>query len=381
MKRSFAFFAFGGAGMLLGAIVFFLPAKNAVPNKEAVPVRTETTHAISFQPTETFSGFVGGTNHANVTAKIGGNVIAILKEPGETVRAGEILAIVDGAELSAQANATSDALKKARETFDATKRLADSQVNEARAALAKTKENRDAGDATDKDVRIAEESLNSAKKAHDLSLVQASGSVVLANGSDTVAQTIARNRIVAAPFSGIVTDKFVSVGSFVAPGTPLCAIASDSTPEITVSVSRSVAETSTKNTPVEITLEGSDAKNVGAVFSLPRAVHPETGEATARVRFAKQNDGARPLLGTYASVSFPSAPAREAILVPTSSIVRAYDTSFIFVVNNGIAKKTPVTLGQIKEDRTEIVSGLSEGDRVVVDGMRAIRNGSKVEEK
>ena len=379
MKRSSLFIALGGV-MAIGALLFFLPKKNDTAKKETLPVRTEAVHAVSFEPTETFSGFVSGADHTNVAAKIGGTVVAILKEPGEVVRAGETIAIVDGSELSAQANATSDALENARETFDATKRLADSHVDEARAILAKTKENRDAGDATDKDVRIAEEALDSAKKARDLSLVQASGSVVLANGSDTIAQTVARNRIVAAPFSGIVTDRFVSVGSFVAPGTPVCGVASDTTPEITVSVSRAVAETSAKNTPVEIILEGSDAPRNGTVFSLPRAVRPETGEATARVRFAKQNDGARPLLGTYASVAFPGAPAREAILVPTSSIVRAYDTPFVFVVNNGVAQKTPVTLGQTKGGQTEIVSGLSEGDRIVVDGMRAIRDGSRVEE-
>ncbi|MDT3401897.1 efflux RND transporter periplasmic adaptor subunit [Mucilaginibacter terrae] len=68
----------------------------------------------------------------------------------------------------------------------------------------------------------------------------------------------------------------------------------------------------------------------------------------------------------------------DAVVIPVKAIQRSEDGDFVYVNNNGIAKKVVIKAGATYGGRTEIVSGLKSGDEVIIDGANDVEDGDKV---
>jgi RND family efflux transporter MFP subunit len=344
----------------------------------AIPVRIETVVSGSFRPERTVSGFVQGIRQTDVSPKIGGYAVKLLKEEGDAVRAGEPIAVLDGSELSAMNRSAWLSLDAARRTLDATKDFYDQTVDQAEASLRKAEESYDSGDITSRDLAIAKEAVKSAKRMRDAQDAAAAAGKAVAEGGALIAGASAANATVTAPFSGIVTRRYVSLGSFVAPGTPVYTVSSTDALEISVPVANSIMKDVRKGDTVEVTPEGSDTSVSGQVFSMAQAVGVSTQSSIARIRFADADVSAMLRPGQYVTVSIPVGPARDAILIPENAIVHEYDDTFVFTIGNGVATKTKISVGEEVDGRYEISSGLSVGEEVVIEGSYGLRDGESV---
>lgn len=347
---------------------------------EKKPVRTVVLSPAPFQLTEEFSGFVRGIRQADVAPKASGYIIRLLKEEGESVRAGEALAEIDGAELSAAKESALRSLQSIGKTLDETEKYYDQKVDEAKAALENAKDDYESGDASASDVDVAEESLKSAKKFRDAQLASLKTEKAGIEGLLIVSDAHLKNTIVRAPFSGVITQKKASPGSFAAPGVPIYAIASPEALEAAVSLPGTVARGVAAGTSVRIFSENVSDTLEGTVFSIAQAVGEATQQSVARIRFASA-DAARALrLGDHVRVAFPSEALRTALLVPEESIMRIYDDAFVSVVENGRVKRYPVSLGAEQDGQREALSGLEAGAHIIVDGQYAAEDNQEAEE-
>jgi membrane fusion protein (multidrug efflux system) len=68
----------------------------------------------------------------------------------------------------------------------------------------------------------------------------------------------------------------------------------------------------------------------------------------------------------------------DTVAVPLFTVIKREDQQFVFVEEDGVAKKLPVELGIMEEWRVQITKGLSPGSRVVVEGHRDIDHGHKL---
>lgn len=345
------------------------------------PVKIESVSLSSFQSTETFSGFVRGIHQADISAKTSGYIISLLKEPGERVRSGDLLAVLDGHELITSNQSANLILTAALATLDRTEHYTRQQVDAAETSLSKVKDDRERGSATSKDVRVAEDAVRTAKKLRDVENAQATASVAAIQGAEITAKDSLENRFVRAPFSGIISAKHGVIGAFTSPGNTLYSILSPDSLEISISVPLRVATSIQKDTVVSIQPEHSNQQVAGVVFSIAPAGNAATGETIATIRFRDSNDKTTPtiLSGEYASVGFPIEPAREALLIPDSAIVRQYDETFVFTVIDSHAHKQPVKIGGRSGDSREIISGLNPNDTIVTEGMHSLREGMPVQ--
>lgn len=344
------------------------------------PVHVSILSPVEFQPVERFSGFVRGTRQADIRSKTNGTIVSLRKEPGDFVRSGETLAILEANELSAAGQGASFSLDSVRESLHKTRDLYNQKIDEAEANLEKTKENKRNGDATRKDVAIAEETLKSTKKMRDVEVARAESGVTTAQGGTLIADASIKNLTITAPFSGVITSKTASIGSFVSSGTTLYTLASPSDLEIATSVPSRIASNLAQGTPVTVFPEGSNATAIkGSVFSVARAVSESTGETSVRTRLSKADENTLPILGQYTEVELPAGAPKTTLLIPESSIIRAYDDTFVFTVRDGKAYKRHVALGSTSGDRREILSGLQSGEQLVVEGMHALQENMNVE--
>jgi len=378
MKRiPFVSFLAAFAAVLLSfiAIRSIRAGQETAVTTPATPVRVETVHTAAFRPERTVSGFVQGVRQADVAPKTGGYAVKLLKEEGDAVRAGETIAILDGNELSAISKSAQLSLDAAGKTLRETENLYDQTVKQAEASLRKAEESYDSGDITSRDLDIAKEAVKTAKRMRDAQDAAAAAGKAAAEGGALVAGTSAANATVTAPFAGIVTRRYVSAGSFVAPGMPIYAVASPDSPEVSVSIPGDLARGLRKGDAVTVFPKGSDESVSGKIFSIAQAVGTATQSSIARIRFEKSP---ALLLGQYATVSIPVGPSRDALLVPETAVVHEYDDTFVFTVSDGRATKTEVTLGDTKDGRQEILSGLSSGAVIVTEGAYALREGTAV---
>lgn len=370
------------AGTLGAVISWNASADPEVQSESAtasMPVQTISVSRSQIQSTETFSGFVRGIRHADISPKVSGSVIALLKEPGDSVQFGDLLAILDGNELIAGNQSASISLSAALTSLDRMEKYTKQQVDAAETALSKTKDDRKRGIATNKDVRVAEDAVRTAKKSRDTENAQAAASVAALQGSETISRAALENRFVRAPFSGIVAAKQTSVGSFASPNSVLYSLVSPNDIEIPVSVPIRLAASIQKGASVSILPEHSNQSIDGEVFSIAPVANPSTGETVATIRPRAHDDPSSTMfLGQYASVELPTEPLRDTLLIPDSALIRQYGETFVFTVTGSKAHKQPVVAGNQYGNSREILNGLDIGDTVITEGLHALQEGMPV---
>jgi len=83
--------------------------------------------------------------------------------------------------------------------------------------------------------------------------------------------------------------------------------------------------------------------------------------------------------GMFARVQVPASAPYQALMVPDAAIATEQARKFVYVVDqDNVARQRYVTLGQVVDDLRVIKDGLSDGDRVVVNGLMRVRQGQKV---
>ncbi len=136
-------------------------------------------------------------------------------------------------------------------------------------------------------------------------------------------------------------------------------------------------------TPVDVDLllaDGSVHPQKGRLDAIERAVDTTTGTLSLQFRFANPNDLVRP--GQYGRVRFVLETKKDALLVPQRAVQELQNLYNVFVVgpDNKLAVKT-VTVGPRVGALWVIDKGLTEGDRVVVEGAQRLKPGTVVAPK
>jgi HlyD family secretion protein len=203
--------------------------------------------------------------------------------------------------------------------------------------------------------------------------------------------------VVRAPFDGIAISKDAQPGEMISPvsagggftRTGICTIVDMSSLEIEVDVSESYINRVKPAQPVEALLDAYPDWRIPSkvIATIPSA---DRQKATVRVRIGFDQLDPRILPDMGVKVSFlseaPAAvPAGEAarprLLVPKSALRTADGASVVFVVRGDRVERRAVKTGANDGDLTEVVSGLTAGDRVVTDGAATLTDGARVKER
>lgn len=197
-----------------------------------------------------------------------------------------------------------------------------------------------------------------------------------ARAQAAVAQATIGDRIVRAPFSGYVSLRNISEGAIVQAGTEIATISDLSRIKLDFTVPETLL--STVREGQSITAKAAaypDRAFNGRIESIDPVVNPQTRAATVR---AILPNGDRKLLpGMLLTVSIVSA-ARESLAVPELAVVGEGERSFVYVIENGVAKRVAVRTGLRDGLKVEIVEGLKPGQRIVTEGVVKLSDGQKV---
>jgi RND family efflux transporter MFP subunit len=321
----------------------------------------------------------GGVVQARTTATITARILAPVREvrvaPGDRVRAGQTLIVLDADDLAAGARAARSAALAAEQGSNAA--AADLQAANAALALARASYDRIAGlharrSATAQELDEATAALRSAEArvaAAAAGALQAGSAVESARAASDQAGTTASFTTIAAPFDGMVTGKMVEPGNMAFSGVPLLRLEDTRGFRLEVRVDESRIEQIRSGDAVPVVLGTGTTAVPGTVVEVGRAV-----DADARAFLVKIALPDIPGLrsGEFGKAQF-SGPRRQALTIPPAAVVHRGQITSVFVVEQGVARVRLVSLSD-----TEVLAGLTESEVVVLSPPPGLVDGRRV---
>jgi RND family efflux transporter MFP subunit len=334
------------------------------------------------------SGYVTARRRATVSSKVTGKVLEVFVEEGKPVRAGQVLARLDDAQVRA-------ALAVAEAQLESARRGAaedEARLREAELTLGRREQLVDQkviGRAELDAARAEVESLK-ARIALAQQQVKVSESLVSQRRTDLADMTVR------APFAGVAISKDAQPGEMISPVSAgggftrsgIGTIVDMSSLEIEVDVSESYINRVHPNQPVEAVLDAYPEWRIpGHVITTVPSADRQKATVKVRIGFEQLDPRILPDMGVKVSFLTERAPAadstasRPRLVAPKAAVRSADGRDVVFVVQDGRLERRAVKAGAPDGDQVEIVSGLSAGERVVVEGPATMKDGDKVRVK
>ena len=358
-------------------------AGQPVPPGAPLPVTVAPSARLARAQAFEVGGVVRGRTSATLSSRMMAAVREVLVQPGDRVRAGQLLVRLDDRDVAAAGNAAGARTVSAERSLDAARSerdSADAALTLARATHGRisTLYERKSATAQELDQAVAALRAAEARGARSrASLSEAEANLDSARaGTDAAAVTTSFARIVA-PFDGLITEKLVDPGNLVAPGTPLLRLEDTSTFELDVRLDQSRAAAVSPRSAVPVTVDGANGPMTyaGRVTEIARAVDSDT--RTLLVTIELPSSPGALTSGMFGRAAFAGG-ARQLLTVPDSAVVRNGQLTSVFVVDGGRARLRFVNAGRSSDGTTEIRAGLAEGESVVIDPAPGLRDGTAV---
>lgn len=189
-----------------------------------------------------------------------------------------------------------------------------------------------------------------------------------------------QDRLLTAPFSGVVGLRNISVGTLIEPGDVVTTLDDDSVMKLDFSIPAIHLATLRKGLPIEAVSPAFPSHPFsGTVSSIDSRIDPVTRSITVRARLPNPDRLLKPglLMGVELMTN-----AREALIIPEEALIPAGRENAVLVVDASVdppvARRRAVIVGGRRPGDVEILEGLVAGDRVVIHGTQRARPGQPV---
>jgi len=332
-------------GAALAATLIVAGPLPAALAQQAPEVIVEPVHRDLFEETVEALGTLRANESVDLTATVTERIAAINFEDGQQVTAGDVLAEMTSDEQTALLEEARSTLSEARDQYDRVRPLAD----------------RGFATGTQLDERRREyETAQARLRAVESRL---------------------RDRLVIAPFSGVVGLRTISVGALVTPGTVITTLNDISIVKLDFSVPAPFLTSLRPGLPIRAKASAlGDRVFEGQVTSLDNQIDPVTRSIQVRALIPNPDGFLRP--GLLMSVELIKDP-RETLVIAEEALVRRAGQSYVYVVvhdgdGGHKVEQRAVRVGGRRAGEVEILDGLEEGERIVTHGTIKVRPGQQV---
>lgn len=327
-------------------------------------------------------------------AKVAGYIRSIHVDIGDKVKAGQVLATLDAPELTAQVLGADAGVAQMQE-----------QIARAKSEVVRAEANREAVHAAAMRLQeafnarpglIAQQELDDAMARDRVAAAQvdAAKAALSATKQQLGVSKADRQRYsavagysrITAPFSGVVTWRYADTGALIQAGTtnsgsmPVVKIAQVNTLRLRMPVPESLAAFVRVGDTAQINVQSLNMKFSGKIARKTYALDPATRSEQVEIDVPNPDNKIAP--GMYADVTLPIQRTGDVIAVPVQAVDQTAAQPSVLVVNseNRVEKRT-VTIGLSTANHTEIVSGLKDGEKVIVANQATFQAGEEVTPK
>jgi len=309
------------------------------------------------------AGEVMAERRATVRAELAGRVLAVKHRRGDRVKKGEVVIALAAAELDAR-------LGQAQATLEAQRaQLAQAEAH-AEAALRAAEREKRLADRGAETAKVAEDAAAQAREA-DAAARVARGQLDESQAALQVAHVARAHAELTAPFDGLLADVTVDPGDETQIGAVVFELVDDSRLHVEATIDEADIGRVKAGQPATLRLDAlPDHPLPGVVSKLdPTVRKDEKGARTLRLEIEVADlalavaAGVRP--GMSANVDVRVAEKQDVLSLPTNVIVGRGTKRSVYLVKGGVACVQPIQIGMSSWERTEVSSGVSQGDRVV----------------
>ena len=327
-------------------------------------------------------------------AKVAGYIRRINVDIGDKVKEGQVLATLDVPELQAQVLGAQAGVRRteaeiARATNDVAHAKANYSALHAAAVRLKQASNARPGliaeqeldDAQAKDEAAAAQ-MEAAKSAYEAMQQQ----LGVSQAQQQQVSSMADYSRITAPFSGVITWRYADTGALIQAGTsnagsaPVVKIAQISTLRLRLPVPESLAAYVHNGDSATIHIDALNRTISGTVARSTIALDPATRSMQVEVDVQNLDGSLSP--GMYAEVSLNIRRAGDALVVPINAVYRDGNSQTVYVINaqNKVERRN-VKLGVTTANQAEILSGLRDGEQVIIANQASFQPGELVTPK
>lgn len=332
-----------------------------------------------FVTTSELSGSLVASRSVTVGANAAGRLSNVPVRIGDHVAAGEIIGAIDAAAYSAalaQASGAHVAAEAEIEQAKASLLQAESRASLAAATAKRDEELYRSGDVSRQhydETQSASQSAQAGVVAARAAIASASGAAAESAAAINVAAVPLRDSEIRAPFSGVVTQKFVDSGAVVNPGSPIVAMEDDRSLEAEIAVPERMSGALRPGYRVFIRVDAIGAAFPGTVRAMIPSANAQLHTATVRVAMEPH---AGLLRGMFVRLRI-AGERHEHVAVPWQAVVTRAGQSGVFAIENNHAEFFPVETAQTQNGWVA-VDGLRLGTPVAVTGIERLDNGAVV---
>ena len=310
---------------------------------EAIPVETAAVERADLASYISATANLVPESEVQVLAEREGRVARLLVEEGERVTAGQVLAELAKGDAEIARQKAEVQLKNAELNFSRTSKLVDE-------GLVSPQEH----DKAEMELGVARQELAEAEWRLEKAQIRA-------------------------PFTGRLTKRLAQPGQDVRVADELFTVAKFEPLVARIYLAEKDVLDLTEGRPVRIVLKADESIEApGKIRRISPVVDPATGTVKVTVEALRVPPQVRP--GAFVRVDVVRERRAGALVVPKESLVRELQKTYVFVADGGTASKRAIDLGLEEGAVVQALSGVEEGERVIVAGQGALKDGSPVKE-
>jgi RND family efflux transporter MFP subunit len=332
------------------------PATAAPATVQLAPENVATAAIAELTSGPLVSGQLVPAREATVRAQVGGPLTSLTVDRGRTVRAGDVIGRVAARDLD-------DAMASAQVAV----KSAENALTVARSEAART-------ESLVKGGALAARDLEQARNM----VAVAEAQVAAAKAREKSVWQQLDDLTIKAPLSGVVAERLANSGDIVSPGTPLVTIIDPSSMRLEAAVASDQISQVRPGAKVRFRVRGlSTDVFTGTIDRLGPTADPVTRQVTIFVTLP--NIGGKLIAGLFAEGRV-DAETRKGVIVPLGAVDESGPTPLVTRIRDGKAERVTVTLGlrQSESELVEVLTGIADGDVVVLGAARTLSTGTPV---
>ena len=316
-----------------------------------------------------FKASLEASEEGIVSSKVGGKVVQILFEEGKYIHQGEPLVKLDE--------------KEARNNL----RAAESQLSVAQASLTSAEVNLESEQGNFNRLKVLFENNGIAK----VELVNAETALKVAKANlDAQKANVLTSQVnvesltdslsyttISAPISGVMDEKSVSLGQNVDSGTILGKVINISPINAVIEVTQTNLDYIKVGQKAKVKIGESDAKaHDGTLKNIDVSADPSSRVFKGKIQLDNPDQILKP--GSFAKAEIVNDQKVEIATVPLAALAGNEGSSYVYVNDQGIARKRSVTIGETDENVVVIKSGVQKGESVICTNVNTLQDGDAI---
>lgn len=332
-------------------------AEYNTPETAPVNVKVGVAKVSSEKQSIHVSGRVEAGSRANISTRMMGNVIRMMVQPGERVKKGELLLTISSVDLKAKKAQVAASILQAQSVFDNAKK----DFERFKVLYGK-------GSASEKELdnmTTRYETTKAGLEAAEQMEKEVNAQFAFTN--------------IRAPFNGVVANTFVKVGDIANPGMPLATVEGTTAYEAVVMVSESQISKINIGAKAKVVVKSINLSIAGVVKEVSPSSNNTGGQFLVKIDL-ENTDGVLPGMFVNADISIDEVTiVTTSPFVQSSALIRNGQLTGIYTLGNeNTAILRWVRTGRKMGENVELLSGISEGEKYILEPEAKLFNGAKV---